>query len=1035
MKKMSKRILALMMAAIMAIPAILVMPFSTSAASKVKLAWDFTNGVNIQNDGSEYHPSAYGNAKLRMIHYGSNTYSYQYGGLRTADGFVYIENLADYLEADKDISIKFALDIGANIDANHGAFAIGSALGNDSGGEQSFNDVVYMKNDGTLNYRAGGSTENILTGSKVSLATSTNYTFEIYYDNANKKLTVYKDNEIIGEKTDSANLSTSDFNFLGIGVWQYTYYGNFCLKSIEISQPDTTDYAAVAKANYNSISKQNVTASEGIHFSGDSAGAVKANVLYPNGGGFVDSSYSNYDLSGNSNTRMQSKVMAPASRMVFLYNGNSTDIKIPVIAENYKNGGTCKGYIVNYYAGEGNWTVNTNWYKCDDYNKWNQNVSGSVNDTTIVSYDTSHDPDYLTSSSGGTGDTIRLSNYVYYTGAISGYSASLGTPTFTVSFDGRGSWIGGSGTWLNKAITGITLGNNGTVEVKALNYVPFAAVVDEINGTDFQTLFNTVKNNEWMYTDASLANFYKAVAEVASFNLNDYDFGTDGGLNKAAADMQKAVEDFNAINLVKKTFTATFKNAAGTTIEARQITAGNALGELPANTAGATHIANTNTHSVYTWEGVTTAETVITDSVEFTETTKTENCTFTAGAHTDATDALNGYTTYACACTNSYKSYDALNFDAYTAAVEEAEALKVNEAYTAESRTTYSAAVEAAKLTAAQIADETLAPKVIADAVQTITDAKSLLEAVPVDEPEDTYNLTITDDIDINFNIDTEYHDAEDGYITVEYVEINESEISTTTTTDRIDATGAQTSISMTAIPAQIAEPYVITVYNKDGDVIREFEQSVVDYCNAVINSTNPAITEADKEVAKGLLDYGAAANTYFEYANISETDNYTVNHSDDYNAYATGLDVNDIKAKAKASGKAIGFTSGVDESGKPVGITGISYLALIEPEFRFYVSQENEVWAALTEVSIDDPELEAKMVKTANGNCVRVTGLKASDFGKTFTITIGTATLTYNGYAFLYTALTNNNVDENMKNFATGIYRYAAACEAKFAD
>ena len=1032
MKKMSKRILALMMAAIMAIPAILVMPFSASAASKTKLAWDFTNGVNIQNDGSEYHPATYGNGKLRMIHYGNNTYSYQYGGLRTADGYVYFENLSDYLEADKDINIKFTLDFGDHgNDGNRGVFAIGSQNGNS--GETTFNDVVYMKNDGTLNYRAGGSTENILTGSKSGIATSTNYDFEINFDNNAKTLTVYQNNTLIGEKTDYSNLSSSDFNFFAIGVWQSTYYGNFALKSIEISQPDTTDYASVAKSNYNNISKQSVSASEGIHFSADSAGAVKANVLYPNGGGFVDSSYNHIDLSNNSNTRMESKVMAPASRMVFLYNGNSTDIKIPVIAENYKNGGTCNGYIVNYYAGEGNWVVNSNWYKCDDYNKWNQNVSGDVNDTTIISFDTNNDPDYLTNNSGGTGDTIRLSNHVYYNGAISGYAASLSTPTFKVSFDGRGSWIGGSGKWLNKELTGITLGNSGTVEVKVLNYVPMADVIDEINGSAFQTLFNNVMNNEWMFTEASLADFYKAVAEVASFDINAYDFGHDGGLNRAAADMQTAVEDFNAINLVKKTFTATFKAVGGSTIEARSITAGDALGALPANTAGATHNAGTNTHTVYTWEGVTTAETVITDNAEFTETTKTENCTFTAGAHTDATDALNGYTTYSCTCSNSYVSYDALNFDAYDAALYEfatiVNAEDYETKYTAESRTAYYNAVTTAA--AIDTTDETLAPKVIADATQAIIDAKALLVEVPVDEPDNSYSLTLEDDIDVNFNLDTEYYNVPGGTIECSYIttidDKNAEREITTFNVDDIEESGISTFI-MNAAPAQIAEPYIIIIKNFEGNEVERISTSIQDYCTTIMNGS---FDDVDKAVAKALLNYGALADEYFGYAAVSETANpgttYEVAHTDDYK---DAVDAESFKTKAKCS-----VVPGTDASGEAVSVTGISYIALTNPEFRFYVSQKNEVFAAQTEVSVDNPDLTAKMVQTERGYCVRVTGLKACDFGKTFTVTIGTYKITYNGYAFLYIALTNNNVDDSMKTLAKGIYRYAAACEAKFAN
>ena len=79
------------------------------------------------------------------------------------------------------------------------------------------------------------------------------------------------------------------------------------------------------------------------------------------------------------------------------------------------------------------------------------------------------------------------------------------------------------------------------------------------------------------------------------------------------------------------------------------------------------------------------------------------------------------------------------------------------------------------------------------------------------------------------------------------------------------------------------------------------------------------------------------------------------------------------------------------------------------------------------------------RWIKTEKGNCVRVTGLKASDFAKTFTLKIGTAQLTYNGYAYLYTVLRDESTaqesiaQESLKNLAKDVYRYASAAEATF--
>ena len=298
-------------------------------------------------------------------------------------------------------------------------------------------------------------------------------------------------------------------------------------------------------------------------------------------------------------------------------------------------------------------------------------------------------------------------------------------------------------------------------------------------------------------------------------------------------------------------------------------------------------------------------------------------------------------------------------------------------------------------------------------------------------EPNNGYNLTIQDSLKVNFFIDMPYYGAEGGHIEYSYLETTDDKSAVRKTYTVQDSEMAvqengTRKLILKAAPAQIAEDYIVTVYDSDGNEKAVINASIEDYCQAIIESNDARLTPY-KDIAQSLLNYGALANEYFGYAALSKEvtgEDYAVSHSDDYKAE---VDVSEFRSKAKAS-----FTEGVDASGNPISITGVSYVALLDPELRFYVSQENEVLAALTDVSIDNPDLEAKMVKTGNGFCVRVTGLKSSDFAKTFTVKIGTAELTYNGCAYLYTVLTQSN-DEKLVNLAKGVYRYASACEAKF--
>ena len=305
---------------------------------------------------------------------------------------------------------------------------------------------------------------------------------------------------------------------------------------------------------------------------------------------------------------------------------------------------------------------------------------------------------------------------------------------------------------------------------------------------------------------------------------------------------------------------------------------------------------------------------------------------------------------------------------------------------------------------------------------------------LPFSEPENAYNLNLENGIKVNFFIDMPYYNAVGGHIEYTYLETTDdkSAVRKTYTVNDSDLevqTNGTRKLILKAAPAQLAEKYSINIYNAAGEKINEepISASIADYCEAILSSEAYSDYHA---LIQALLNYGALADEYFGYAALSknETGNdYSISHSLDYKA---DVDAESFRSKAKAS-----CSVGKDASGKDINITGVSYLALLEPEFRFYVSQTNEVWCYYTELSISDPTLTAKWIKTENGNCVSVTGLKADDFGKIFTLTIGTTEITYNGYAYLYTVLrSESTADENLKNLAKGVYRYATACEAKFA-
>lgn len=287
------------------------------------------------------------------------------------------------------------------------------------------------------------------------------------------------------------------------------------------------------------------------------------------------------------------------------------------------------------------------------------------------------------------------------------------------------------------------------------------------------------------------------------------------------------------------------------------------------------------------------------------------------------------------------------------------------------------------------------------------------------DSLDNAYSLTLDDGINVDFFIDIPYYGAEGGYIEYSYLETTDEQSAARKTYTvngedlEVQSDGTR-KLRLKAAPAQIAEDYIITVFDADGNEKDTITASIEEYCNAIMSNESFA---AYQDIAQSLLNYGALADEYFGYAALSEAVTgkaYAVSHSENYKA-----DVEDFRSKAR---------SAVITQGS-VQIVNVAYVAQMEPEFRFYLSGITEGEAAALAVKVDSG-LTAKTVKTEKGICVRVTGLKASQFGTVYTLRVGDTVLEYNGYANLYTAINCSN-DESLVHLAKGVYRYATAVKA----
>lgn len=289
-------------------------------------------------------------------------------------------------------------------------------------------------------------------------------------------------------------------------------------------------------------------------------------------------------------------------------------------------------------------------------------------------------------------------------------------------------------------------------------------------------------------------------------------------------------------------------------------------------------------------------------------------------------------------------------------------------------------------------------------------------EATAKSTADNGYNLTLDDGVNVNFLIDTDFYGAEDGYIEYEYIKSSTTEsaereggsidVSDLPTYSGGNVYDGDSRLTLKAAPAQIAEDYIIRVYNKAGELQKELTVSISDYCEKMQGDANYG------ELMTALLNYGQLANEYFGYAAKVDGD-YEVPHTENYKA--------DLSAEEIATLDSLATASIVNQGSAQV--TGVSYIAQMNPEFKFFFTG---ISATTAEVSGD---LRAKVDKTNTGATVKVTGLNASDFGKTFTVTMDGTTLEYNGYAYLKAAMNS----AALKDLAQGIFRYAQAADKTF--
>jgi hypothetical protein len=206
--------------------------------------------------------------------------------------------------------------------------------------------------------------------------------------------------------------------------------------------------------------------------------------------------------------------------------------------------------------------------------------------------------------------------------------------------------------------------------------------------------------------------------------------------------------------------------------------------------------------------------------------------------------------------------------------------------------------------------------------------------------------------------------------------------------------------------PAQIDQNLVIELLENSEATEPLFTStsSVRKLCERVINESTDAKLI---ELAKTLLDYGRAAQIYFKYDQSHITDSY-------YNNEVTTLAYTDFRTSATAL------------NGVP--FKGISFTVLATTEWNIAVREAQ----VITGISGVDGASASEVVLSDKSQAIKVTGVKAADFAKPFTVTTTDGSITMSGL-MIVRGIVKTSDNSLYKDLARAFYLYGCAAEAYF--
>ena len=275
-----------------------------------------------------------------------------------------------------------------------------------------------------------------------------------------------------------------------------------------------------------------------------------------------------------------------------------------------------------------------------------------------------------------------------------------------------------------------------------------------------------------------------------------------------------------------------------------------------------------------------------------------------------------------------------------------------------------------------------------------------------------TANLTLEDEIRINFSVSQLSKDASNYYVTYQFAGETEPHIAYFNNTTMVSSGIYKFTVADCAAK-QMTDKVNFKVYY-DGVMVYNFDYSIRDYCVRMIKNSND---QKLKALCRAILDYGASAQTYFGY----RTD--ALANADGYGKY----DSNAIPAVDNTNTNNV-IALDLPSLGNGIRSVNANLTLVSKTEMNFMLNVNDTQSISDCTVTSSDQQETVSTSMTTSGNIVtiKVNGIAAKNLNHAYTLTFQCGdqenSITYSPLTYAYRS---QNKAAGLGYLSKALYQY----------